>query len=369
MTVCLSALGAILPRPGWAQLADLRLGVAAYQGQTIKHSPKMVFDLPSPARALSVEVSWQSDGRHPWHAWHGYPRLGWTAGMLDYGHREVLGRAYGFFPHMDLPLLRRSRGQLYVRLGYGLAWLDKTYDPQTNPINNAIGSHLNNFTQLGLVGDICLVGPWVLQTGLCFAHNSNARLQVPNLGLNTAAVRLGLQYRVTAPGEGLSYRRTQPVDRPLRRWGGFVRVGLAAAEAKVANGPKYPVYIVMLGGDYAWRAKGRVLAGLEYSQDWGIAHFYLNQDIPPRQGNRSAGRYALYGGHEFLFGRMGIQTLGFLYLNDPLGNTPAWGLKLGPMLYLRPSHAATRFNAFAGIYLKSHLFDADFAELTIGLRM
>lgn len=357
----------LLPGRAWSQNlpGGLEIALDGYQGRTLRHRATMVFALPQPARALSLEASWQTDGHLPWHHQHGLPRLGWSLVVLDYGNPAVLGRAWSLVPFIDAPLLRRPGLRLGFRVGFGIGWLDRPYDRLTNPGNNAIGSHVNNTTMVSLLGQVRLGSLWWVRAGATVSHNSNARLQVPNLGLNTTKLRLGLAYTLSP---ARPRQEAPPVPPPRRALGLSLRTGLAYVEEKTPQGPKYPVHVMAAYLDRPLSPKSRVLVGVEAAFDRGIQAFFLDHDIARGPGNRQPWRYSAIVGHELLLGRTGVMTQAFLYLNDPLGDSDSWGFKLGPQVYLIPPERQPQVNAFVGIYLKAHRAIADYAELVLGMR-
>ena len=78
----------------------------------------------------------------------------------------------------------KNWGFVDFRLGNGISYITKKYDPFENKKNIAIGSHINGFVNLQF--------SWIKQFnrvyfggGIDFSHISNAKLKTPNQGLNT----------------------------------------------------------------------------------------------------------------------------------------------------------------------------------------
>lgn len=145
--------------------------------------------------AFEIEFS-QQDARRNFTA-NDYRFLsrGFSLHYQDYGYREVLGTSWGVLQFMKFNLLQGARfGFLDFRMGSGLAYLTRKYDPLTNPKNNAIGSYWNAFINFQLsytkTWEHFLVG-----FGVEMSHFSNAAITMPNLGLNTpmCLARIGFQ--------------------------------------------------------------------------------------------------------------------------------------------------------------------------------
>jgi hypothetical protein len=366
-------LGALLVMLSWSWglLAQslpsgLQISADAFQGRTIKHRSTMVFALPNPARALSLEVGRQTSGSRVWHQWYNFPRLGWTAWVLDFGNREALGRSYSLHPFLDFFIVRKARFRLMGRLAFGLSWIDTIHHRETNQINNAIGSHWNNHTSLGMIAEAGLTERWRLRAGVSFNHNSNAKLQVPNLGLNSRTFRLGINYQITPEAE---FQRREFDFQPF--WRFHARLGLALTEDKIAEGPKYPIWIGNFFVSRTFSPKNRFFFGYEYLFDRSIHEFLINHGTNEPNPNLRFERHAAFVGHEFLIGQVGMMTQVFMYLNPPFEGRNFWGLKLGPKYYfwhpLRNQQRNQRWNVFAGIYLKTHYAIATHAETAIGV--
>lgn len=332
------------------------------QGRTLRHRETMVFALPNPARAYSLDVAREMDGSRAWHRRYGYPRVGFSAWLQDFGNPEVLGRSWSLHPFIDFNVWTLKDFRLRFRLAYGLAWIDRIHHPDNNAINNAIGSHINNVTSLGLLAEYWIAQRLIVRGGATLSHNSNGRLSVPNLGLNTTKLRVGIGYMLRPP-ERIKTQREAEVNLP-KRLIVTARFGLAFKEDKTAFGPKYPVYILAVGAARWLGPKSRVFAGYEFSHDQTNAAFNRNQEI--EEGVFRPNRHLGFLGHEFIIGHVGIMTQYFAYLDPPFAGGDSWGFKIGPHWYFRQPVEHPDQNVYFGVYLKAHKAVADFAELTLG---
>ncbi|MEM7370826.1 MAG: acyloxyacyl hydrolase [Bacteroidota bacterium] len=347
----------------------LQLSLDIYQGNTLRHRPTMVFDLPQPSRMISFELSRQTEGSKPWHKLYGYPRIGWTISMLAYGNREVLGRAYSLHPYLDIFFLRKKRWLLFSRISYGLAYVDRQHDRLTNVENNAIGSGINNHASLNLITEARLTPRLWIRAGGTFSHNSNGKLQVPNLGLNTPKLRLGATYEWTPAAERISVKEARSDNRFVDRLQLHLRYGMAFTEDKVPQGPKYPIRIGSAHLTYQFGRKNRLQLGWEFLNNRSVREFLLNHQVEVSIPSLRYNRHALLIGHEFLLARLGLMTQAFVYMNPPFqaGDPNPWGVKIGPNYYFIPHKDNRNYNFFAGIYLKAHKAIADYVELAVGI--
>lgn len=335
------------------------LSLAYGQGLVLKHRPAaMPFDLPAPARSIALEWVRQTRGEQPWHRPFAYPRAGLSLGLLDYGNPQALGKCLSVSAFADFRLAGAKRWQIFFRPAYGLAWVSRPYEREQNPSNSAIGSHVNNSSSLSLQGELKLGGRWRLAGGAALAHQSNARLRLPNLGLNSLCWQAGLRWQVRGEAPFLPAAQS-PASPPA--WRAWLRLGWGMHEQQAPDGPFYSVYAGAAGITRISRPHRRWLAGLSVSYHSSLRHFRLNHDIDPAFPALRPFRSQLFAGHEFLLGRVGISTQAFA--NLPRRGAEAWGFRLGPQVYLW-RHAGRE--CFAGLYLIAHKAVADYAELTLG---
>lgn len=109
-------------------------------------------------------------------------------------------------PHPTLG--RPTNVYLYQRVkitGDGWAWIEgewnfgvsagwSKYDPTSEIVNNAIGSHVNAMLGVGLSIVCKATDRWGLKATVNAAHYSNGNTHLPNAGVNTVGVTVGAQY-------------------------------------------------------------------------------------------------------------------------------------------------------------------------------
>lgn len=124
--------------------------------------------------------------------------------------------------------------------GASFGW--KKHDYDTNPNNVVVGSRANAYINLTLLLNWRIADSWNLRAGAGFSHFSNGNTSIPNAGVNTAGVRLGLsrsfgEERRTAPqaGGGGAFQREVSYDIIL--YGALKKKGFKIGEdAYVAQG-------------------------------------------------------------------------------------------------------------------------------------
>jgi len=343
------------------------IGSDFHYGVLLKHRPEaMTFELPQPTTAISFELMKQGLGREYWHKLYNYPRFGVAVIGINYGNKEVLGKAFGIHPQVDIPIWRKRKFGMYARLGFGFSIIPTRFDREENTENVAIGSLMNNHTTLGFIAEQGFGDHFVLRIGGSLTHNSNGKVQIPNLGLNTAKLRVGVSYRLEPVSEYVEYDYTEvpAYKKPVAN----IRVGMGFTEKNTDGGPRHPILIIAAFATKMSSRRNKWLFGYEASLDMSNRAFLRDQEIPEEEAGLElkVWRHALIGGHEFMFGRFGFMTQAFIYMDPPFAGESSWGAKLGPNLYILAPYKHPRRNFFLGGYLKAHGAIAAFIELTAG---
>lgn len=330
----------------------------------------MLFELPEASYDLRMDLGFQCDGEKLWHSLYHFPRMGIGTMFLDYGNAAVLGRTFAFYGFIDQPYIRWKNFSFWGRFDHGIAIHSKTYDPVHNPLNSAISSTLNIHASLGLRMEYQFVQRLSLRLGAYFVHQSNSRITVPNLGLNTTKVLGGLSYTFP-PEKKPSNKITQEkiAAFSLPKWQFISKIGLGLKEEITYHGPKYPVYVVGIQVARNVKQKRRYLMGVEAAWDMSKEAFKKDQEITDPLYKFQTFRPALSLGHEYLFGRIGLLTQANIYLRNTFARSSFWNARLGSRIYLNsPFKKPHKTNAFLGIYIKSHVFVADNLEFAVGMQ-
>ncbi len=105
--------------------------------------------------------------------------------VYDHGH------AIGALAEVDFQLLRLGEASLSLVPGLGLSYLTETIN--TQPATVTVGSHLNMALSAGLQLEVPVGQNLSLLGGGNILHYSNGGIRVPNGGINTFNVSLGLK--------------------------------------------------------------------------------------------------------------------------------------------------------------------------------
>ena len=145
--------------------------------------------------SYEIFIAATTGGKKPWHQFYRYPQYGVSYMLFDLGSPSYLGNAHCLYPFMKFFLTGAQRPvSLNMRMGSGLCYIEKIYDPVYNYKNSAISNHINAFLSLGLEGKIRVCAPLHLSGGLSFMHISNGTYKKPNTGLNNIMAFAGASY-------------------------------------------------------------------------------------------------------------------------------------------------------------------------------
>lgn len=140
-----------------------------------------------------------STGNKLWHYENNFPERGIGFSYFNLNNPKQLGNLYATYVFYDIPLNKKNKPfRLYMRLCDGLSYVPIHFDPITNHKNEVISSPINQYINFKWYyrWDITQWLRW--EVGLSFAHSSNGRFEVPNLGINLVTLNTGLIYKFHA---------------------------------------------------------------------------------------------------------------------------------------------------------------------------
>lgn len=222
---------------------------AAYLAWVWPHAPGMDHLQAGIFPMIHASISGTTRGKKPWHHDYNFPDLGVTLIYSDLGYPKVLGRAWGVFPHIVMPLTRKTNFSLGFRFGMGAVWLTNYYNEPDNEGNIAISNPLNILVNTSLEAGFAISEHFTIRTGFGMTHFSNGKTSTPNKGLNIPAFKLALSHSLW-PNPGLPERNTNPEknrNTSLRAFvaGGYTRLyppgGPAFAEFTISSTLNRPV--------------------------------------------------------------------------------------------------------------------------------
>lgn len=334
-------------------------------GKVLKHTPKFRAPVPELSTAFELAVLKQTDGRYDWEQRRHYPIWGFGASYVRYGIDSIYGSAIGVYPLIQFNILRGKKIEWTFRGGMGIGYATRHYEraPTWDTLNNAIGSAINNFSLFCTDLRYRVDAHWSLQLGVNFSHLSNGAMKQPNLGINMYGAHLGLRYWPDGD-EPTRIGRERPrlSNRVLLQ----ARLGFAFNESGNADGPVYPTYLGSLYLSRRYKSRNKIFAGVDYSYHTRIYAFERNNEINPGSEAAHAWKSAVFVGHEWLIGRLGVMAQVGWYIHEAVLRLDPFYEKIGYNVYLVQRERGPLKELCVSMLLKTHLSSAELVEFGIG---
>lgn len=340
--------------------------IEAHVGQVVKHSPKFIPDVKGISSGLEFSYERRSRGDKPWQQGLKYPIYGYTFALWDYGDPEIFGQSISAYTHISLPLYRHRSSTAFFRMGWGLGYVNRFFDKIENPTNNVVGSPWNLMIPVSITWDQRIHKKYALKAGIAFSHWSNGKIGLPNLGINTLSLNLGLRFS-EQPMEPNTFRN---FDLPTyRKWGVHARFSMGFLEGFIPDGPIYRVPIFNVAGVWRNAYTNKVMLGMEY-EFFGNIHAFVQHNLQftdPAEQRRQSTRMAVFVGDEFRFHHLGVAFYIGIYMGKSFLQPKAFYEKFNLRYYLYDLDEQKRFNTFLDITLKAHLIDAEYFSFGVGV--
>ena len=267
-----------------------------------------------------------------------------------------MGRIGGPFSFVDFQLIRRNWFRSAFRVGGGLGFVEKPYDPQDNHKNLLLGSSANVYLNFLWKNEIRLGPQWYINGGLSFSHLSNGKVSLPNLGLNVPAFTAGIRFapdRATLVEQPVSDSFSKKINMQL-----LVSAGIK--QEPTVGGKRYLVNVFSGEATRQFSGSGRYGAGVLVSIDRSWGDHSVDSIIPRRASVEKPFNASVFVSYEQLLGKFSIPVQLGVYVIEKY-----YGEALYQNFGLR--YHMNR-NWSTGIYLKTHFGHADYIHAGIGYR-
>lgn len=182
---------------GFTGSKNYYIKIAPTQGFILEHRSTIGNLVKGYITGIGLDYVKPTHGNKKWHKENNMPEVGLSFNFINFANPQQLGYCFGLSPFIDIPLNKlQKKSRLYMRITWGASYLTKHYDVNSNRKNIAIGSGMNTYVQWKWFWHLNLNKQLRLEPGFSFAHASNGRAAVPNLGLNVVSLNLGLTYKL-----------------------------------------------------------------------------------------------------------------------------------------------------------------------------
>lgn len=348
------------------QSQNRSIRIAVSNSKLFKHSQKSLFSVPERSYTAEVSLLYATDEKYHWQRYFGQPRIGINLIYTDFGDPDVLGRAIGLYPSIEYFFTKSSKFNAAFQLGVGIAKLNRYYDINNNPLNNAIGSGWNNVSKLSFHLEHIITGPWHVHTNLYLTHYSNAGTQMPNLGLNIIGVGAGV-LRKFDNKMPLSAEKEEDLQQK-NKFGIDLMAGVGISEYAIPGGPKLPTQYAALSAYGSFSPFLRLYTGFEYEYSESVFQFYY-QDFESRQKSKErATSTSVYLTTELMHDRFAFRFQKGVYLPFPEFTRDKSPIYFKLHLITYAGNQKWKVRPYGGVLLKTHFTVAQYMGLVFGLR-
>lgn len=167
-----------------------------FYGKLIEHDKKLKNAIQNNPYGFMLSFNTKNTESSTFNTLYNYPERGYTF-LYENFNSTVLGEAYGVYRHYTYNLTPKKNHQLNFTSAFGLAYTTKPYSYINNPQNFAFGSKLLVSAYLKLqYFKFFTNSNFEFHTGFSLIHFSNISFKSPNLGINTIAFNLGVNYKL-----------------------------------------------------------------------------------------------------------------------------------------------------------------------------
>jgi hypothetical protein len=315
-----------------------------------------------------------------------HPHTGISVSIVNLGNEKVFGYQYFAMPFLSLNTSGTKSNSWWFRFGLGASYFTTFYDSINNSRNKAVGSSYSWAFQAAIHKKWYINEQINLKLGGHYLHASNGHTQLPNFGLNSAALSLALEY---LPGKNNLKGVNKPQIEKSRKsyfiqqfsGVGFHELG---ATDKPIGGPKKPIYFTSISAGFIHNKHFKVRNGFAYRY---YQHYYdyvnSNQLEPYIQNpHASASNIYYFVGTEFLFAHVSFDIEGGLNIYKPYFNyfyptfegrgnldfilKKLFCSQVGLNFYAINTNLLPKYNAFVGVQMNANFGQADFSGAKIG---
>ncbi len=175
-------------------LSDGIIGGQWHYGFVTPHHKAIQYVVKKPISGFDITFSKPTYGKNIWEKLYRYPRYGVGYFRVSLGNNEILGYGNALYGFLNIPFHKTQRFSVNYQLSFGLGYLNKVFNVNSDPLDVAISAHVNAFARFSADVKYRVYKNIELQGGINMQHFSNGKLKSPNLGINSVTTSLGLSY-------------------------------------------------------------------------------------------------------------------------------------------------------------------------------
>ncbi len=343
---------------GDSVLNGLRIEGKVQYGFIYPHNSLIEYLLKGNIHGVEVIFSTASKNRHPWESLYRYPRYGAGYNYTDYSNKDVLGKSHALFGFCEIPFFYpKNQFMANYKIDFGFAYNSKVFDPETNPLNQAISSRINAFVGFDFNAEYTFNANNRIKFSLDLTHCSNGKIRSPNLGINTVTVSTAWAYSII-PLDRKYFIKPGLVENKRHIFETLLNVGLKRDD--MLDERLYRINSVVGDYYYCFSPKYGIGGGLDFFYDESLAPTKEHEDEVPGE---TKDNYQM-GGHFCFMVRYGnfsvVMGMGHYLVATYHKYTPIYS-RFG-MRYAIKGRYMLNFT------VKAHYAIADYVEWGIGYR-
>ena len=323
-----------------------------FYGSILRHNKDIEHLIKGHPKGFILGYNLKTFGKSRWQQAYNYPDFG-VSMVYQNPQNDVLGSTIGIHGHYNFYFLKRN---LFLRIATGIAYAENPYDIDTNPNNNAYGTHIlgSSYFMIGYHKKNIFKG-FGLHTGV----------KSPNSSANTFAATVGINYQLDTDVQS-TYRQITKYDKVQQpiHFNVVLRGGIQ--EGRVIGLGQKPFLVVSGYADKRLSFKSSIQLGVD-----AIFAKFLETEIAysaaafPQNGVRGDEDYKRVG--VFVGYEMHINKLSLI---GQVGYYAYYPYKFEARVYLRPGlkYYITE-KIFSVVTLKSHWASAENVAFGLGFRI
>lgn len=230
------------------------VGVRSQYGFILNHSETMEYITAQHFPAYEIYFEKETFGKKDWQKAYKFPKWGFAFYTANFN--QYIGKGYNFHPYISFPIIDNTLFELDFRVGSGIGYITKPFEPLNNYKNVAIGTHLNATFSFLLDASFKINSHLKIHSNIVFTHFSNTSFAKPNLGINIPTIGLGLSYHF---GEEMKIDTTalSSFNKNTNKWSYKISASIGINETYTVIDKKYIAGIASLSAEKQLNRKSR----------------------------------------------------------------------------------------------------------------
>ncbi len=196
-------------------LSQESIDISYTSGSILVHTDKIEPISHKAVNGFSIGYTFKNTRGQHWRKYYHFSNYGLNYTFKSFNNPDVLGNAHALTSFLKLSFLKQPKiFDIGFRGFAGFAYLTKTYNEFSNPLNQAISTHFNITSAVQLYTKFCL-HPLFLEYSYGLNHFSNGLIKSPNLGINSLNNQFAVGWEFEQPATSSKTQKNE--GHPLLR--------------------------------------------------------------------------------------------------------------------------------------------------------